>query len=71
MYGGRRVLGRRTACRQVSSEGRLEVVSGVGTKGTSYISLSGNSLLGLDGARRLAGLLREARPPLLTSLDLR
>ena len=47
------------------------VVSGVGAKGTSYITLSGGEGLGPDGAQRLADLLRNASPPLLVSLGLR
>ncbi len=50
---------------------RLVLVSGMGAKGTSYVTLGSGALLGLDGARRLAGLLRAAPPPLLTLLDLR
>jgi hypothetical protein len=56
--------------RQVSSGGVVELVSGVGAKGTSKMALSGGRGLGPEGATRLAGLLREA-PPLLDSLDLR
>ncbi len=55
----------------MSSSGRVELVSGVGAKGRSIVDLSGGRGLGPDGARELAGLLREAPPPLLTSLDLR
>ncbi len=55
---------------QVSSRGAVEVVSGVGAKGTSKMALSGGGGLGAAGATRLAGLLREA-PPLLASLDIR
>jgi hypothetical protein len=49
----------------------MVVVSGVGAKGTSALWLSGGQGLGPEGAGRLAGLLLEARPPLLASLDLR
>ena len=49
----------------------VQLVSGAGAAGTSYLPLCGGGPLGPDGARRLAGLLREARPPLLTRLDLR
>ena len=49
----------------------VQLVSGAGAAGTSYLPLGGGAPLGPDGARRLAGLLREARPPLLTRLDLR
>ena len=48
----------------------VQLVSGAGAAGTSYLPLGGGAPLGPDGARRLAGLLREARP-LLTRLDLR
>jgi hypothetical protein len=54
---------------QVDSSGDVQVVSGVGAKGTSYMELSGRKGLGPDGGKRLGGLLHEA--PLLTSLDLR
>ena len=56
---------------QVTSGGDVRVVSGVGDKGTSCMQLSGGKGLGPDGGQRLAGLLREAPPPLLTSLVLR
>ena len=61
------------ACRagQVRSNGDVEVVSGVGAKGTSRMTLSGGKGLGPDGAQRLADLLREDPPPLLASLELR
>ena len=49
----------------------MAVVSGAGAGGTSCVPLSGGAPLGPDGARRLAELVREAPPPLLTSLDLR
>jgi hypothetical protein len=49
----------------------MVLVSGTGAKGTSYVPLSGGAPLGPDGARRLADALREARPQLLTELDLR
>ena len=54
----------------MSSNGAVEVISGVGAKGTSKMALSGGGGLGAAGATRLAGLLREA-PPLLASLNLR
>ena len=57
--------------RQVSSKGEVAVESGVGARGTSLATLSGGKPLGPDGALRLADLLREAPPSLLTSLDLR
>ena len=56
---------------QVESDGDVRLVSGVGAKGTSYMTLSGGKGLGPDGAHRLAGLLRESPPPLLSSLRLR
>jgi hypothetical protein len=46
-------------------------VSGVGAKGTSHLELSGGKGLGAIGAQRLADLLRETPPQLLTELDLR
>ena len=49
----------------------MALVSGMGARGLSYLPLSGRAPLGHDGARRLAGLLRETPTPLLTSLDLR
>ncbi len=49
----------------------MELVSGVGAKGTSVVDLIDGRGLGPEGARELAGLLTEAPPPLLTSLDLR
>ncbi len=52
-------------------DGDVRIVSGVGNKGTSYMKLSGGKGLGPSGAKRLAGLLREAPPPLLASLNLR
>jgi hypothetical protein len=56
---------------QVSSDGRLALVSGLRPRGTSTMALSGGRGLGPEGARRLACLLREAPPPLLSSLNLR
>ncbi len=49
----------------------VQLVGGAGAAGKSYLPLGGGAPLGPDGARRLAGLLCEARPPLLTRLDLR
>ena len=49
----------------------MAVVCGTGAGGTSCLPLTGGSPLGLEGARQLAELLRNAPPPLLTSLDLR
>ncbi len=49
----------------------MKLVSGVGAKGTSTVSLSGRRGLGPEGAVRLADLLREAPPPLLASINLR
>ncbi len=56
---------------QVGSSGGIWLVSGVGAKGTSAMTLSGGRGLGPDGAQRLAELLQKAPPPLLTSLSLR
>ena len=50
---------------------RVVVVWGVGTRGTSRMTLSGGKPLGPEGAGRLAGLLRDAPPPLLASMDIR
>ncbi len=69
--GGCGVAGRGAAGPQVSPDGGVAVVSGVGAKGTSRMALSGGRGLGPEGAGRLAGLLREAPPPLLASLNLR
>ena len=55
----------------MNSGGAVEVVSGAGAKGTSRMELSGGKGLGPEGARRLAGLLREAPPPMLKVMDLR
>jgi hypothetical protein len=52
----------------------VEVVSGVGAKGTSYIPfgpVDSREPLGPDGAQRLADLICKAPPPMLESLDLR
>ncbi len=54
----------------MSPNGAVELVSGVGAKGTSKMALSGGGGLEAAGATRLAGLLREA-PPLLASIDTR
>jgi hypothetical protein len=35
------------------------------------MTIGGGMVLGPNGARRLAGLLREVSPPLLASLELR
>ncbi len=56
---------------QEGSPGRLVLVSGIGAKGKSFITLSGDSPIMTDGALRLAGLLVEVQPPLLVALDLR
>ena len=48
----------------------IVMVSGATSGGMSCVPHSGGAPLGPEGARRLAGLLREATP-LLTSLDLR
>ena len=50
---------------------RVVVESGVGARGTSRMTLSGGEPLGPEGAGRLAGLLRDAPPPLLASIDIR
>ena len=57
---------------------RVAVVSGAGDKGTSALEIwcgkdENEQELGIgpDGAQRLADLLLEAPPELLTSLDLR
>ena len=55
----------------MSPTGAVEVVSGVGAKGTSYMSLGFRGGLGPDGAQELADLLREAPPSNLVSLDIR
>jgi hypothetical protein len=56
---------------QVTSGGDMLVVSGVGAKGTSRMTLSGGKGLGPDGAQRLADLLCEAPSPMLAEMDLR
>jgi hypothetical protein len=56
---------------QVKKDGRAEVVSGVGAKGISSMTLSGRNSLYSDGAQRLADLLQKAPPLLLVELDLR
>jgi hypothetical protein len=56
---------------QVSKDGDIRLVSGMGAKGTSRLTLSGGKGLGPIGAKRLADLLREAPAPLLVELDLR
>ena len=56
---------------QMISRGDVRVVSGVGDKGTSWMTISGGEGLGLDGAQRLAELLRQAPPPMLEAIDLR
>jgi hypothetical protein len=57
--------------RQVSARGEVVAVSGVGSKGTSSMTLSGGMPLERIGALQLAKLLLEAPTPLLASLDLR
>ncbi len=49
----------------------MGLVSGAGAGGTSCVPLSGGKTLGRDGARRLAGVLREVAAPMLAWLDLR
>ena len=56
---------------QVASNGDVRLVIGEGTKGTSSMTLSDGKGLGPDGATRLADLLLNAPPPLLSSLKLR
>ena len=56
---------------QVSSDGEVRVVSGVGGKGTSKMGLGNGRGLGHEGATRLAETMREAPPMLLTKLDIR
>ncbi len=56
---------------QVTSGGDMLMVSGVGAKGTSRMTLSGGKGLGPDGAQRLADLICEAPPPMLAEMDLR
>ena len=56
---------------QVDSDGDVRLVSGVGGKGTSYMTLSGRTGLGPNGALRLADLLRESPPQMLSTLCLR
>ena len=51
--------------------GDVLLVSGMGAKGTSRLTLSGGKGLGPIGAKRLADLLRESPAPLLVELDLR
>ena len=55
----------------MNSDGDVMLVSGVGIKGTSYMTLSGRKGLGPSGAHRLADLLVEEPPPLLCELSLR
>ena len=54
----------------MDSDGEVRVVSGVGGKGTSRMRLGGGRGLCPNGARRLADLLLDP-PPLLVSLQLR
>ncbi len=56
---------------QVDSSGDVRVMSGVGNKGTSYMTLSGGRGLGPEGAQRLADLLQQAPAHMLATLDLR
>jgi hypothetical protein len=62
---------RHAARGQVTSGGEVWVVSGVGTKGTSRMTLSGGKGLGPDGAQRLADVLQKASPAMLAAMDLR
>ena len=59
------------AVRQVSRDGDVRLVSGMGAKGTSAMTLSKERGLGCEGATRLADTMREAPPMLLTKLDIR
>jgi hypothetical protein len=56
---------------QVTRNGDVRVRSGVGTEGTSWMTLSGGKGLGSDGAQRLADVLHKAPPPMLAVMDLR
>ena len=56
---------------QVYSDGDVRLVSGVGAKGTSYMTLGGGKGLGPDEAQQLARLLQKTQLPLLSTLDLR
>jgi hypothetical protein len=49
----------------------MEVMSGEGGKGSSYMELSGGKGLGPDGALRLAELLRKAYQPMFAELEIR
>ncbi len=49
----------------------MKLVSGVGDKGTSTMTLSGGKGLGPEGALQLAKLFNKDLPQLLTSLNLR
>ncbi len=49
----------------------MALVTGAGERGERCLTLSGGPILSPDGARRLAGLLYQARRLQLTSLDLR
>ena len=56
---------------QVASTGTIKVVSGVGGKDNSFMTLGGGKGLGPDGARRLSDLLHEHPPPFFTLIDIR
>ncbi len=71
MHGGAWMRERNTVWGGQGQVAMMILVSGTGAGGTSYVPLSGGAPLGPEGALRLAKLLCEARPPLLTSLDLR
>ncbi len=49
----------------------MRVTSGLGAKGTSYMTLSGGKGLDSDGAQRLADLLQQAPPHMLALLNIR
>ena len=65
-----RASARRAARGQVTAGGDVLVVSGIGAKGTSWMTLSGGKGLGSDGAQRLADVLQKAAPPMLAVMDL-
>jgi hypothetical protein len=69
--GAEHASARRAARGQVTSGGEVLVVSGVGAKGTSRMTLSGGMGLGSDGAQRLAEVLQKAPPAMLAAMDLR
>jgi hypothetical protein len=56
---------------QVSRDGNVRLVSGVGAKGTSVMALGYRRGLGHEGTTWLAETMREAPPRMLTKLDIR